>query len=209
MPAESGRCAQRLGPGTVSGGDATLSAALDEIKTAPLDTIRKNLVVSGTVQDLGFAIPAETKLPPVSNLSAEISYSKGLLTISQGTAKFGNSVVHDLVASANLSKGIEGADYKTRVSLNADLDELYPAIARFLEIYQLRERDRLEHSSGRVEMVSTATGKLSVKTLSPPNDYQVRADVIGTVLAIKGSPGPLRFHAAPSPSIRLRSNSRT
>ncbi len=115
-----------------------------------------------------------------------------MLTISQGTAKFGNSVVHDLVASANLAKGIEGADYKTSVSLNADLDELYPAIARFLEIYQLRERDRLEHLSGRVEMVTTASGKLSVKTLSPPTNYQVRADVIGTVLAIKGSPGPLK-----------------
>ncbi len=192
LPADLVDALKRLGPGKVTVGDATLSAALNEIKTAPLDTIRKNLVVSGTVQDLGFAIPAETKLPPVSKLSAEIRYSKGLLTISQGTAKFGNSVVHDLVASANLSKGIEGADYKTSVSLNADLDELYPAIARFLEIYQLRERDRLEHLSGRVEMVTTATGKLSVKTLSPPTDYQVRADVIGTVLAIKGSPGPLK-----------------
>ncbi|MGC2493823.1 AsmA-like C-terminal domain-containing protein [Candidatus Binatus sp.] len=192
LPADLVDALKRLGPGKVTVGDATLSAALNEIKTAPLDTIRKNLVVSGTVQDLGFVIPAETKLPPVSNLSAQISYSKGLLTISQGTAKFGNSVVHDLVASANLVKGIEGADYKTSVSLNADLDELYPAIARFLEIYQLRERDRLEHLSGRVEMVTTASGKLSVKTLSPPTDYQVRADVIGTVLAIKGSPGPLK-----------------
>ena len=192
LPADLVDMLKRLGPGKVTVGDATLSAALDEIKTAPLDTIRKNLVVSGTVQDLGFTIPADMKLPPVSNLSAQISYSKGLLTISQGTAKFGNSVVHDLVASANLSKGIEGADYKTSVSLNADLDELYPAIARFLEVYQLRERDRLEHLSGRVEMVATASGKLSVKTLSPPTNYQVRADAIGTVLAIKGSPGPLK-----------------
>ena len=185
-------CSSGSGPGKVTVGDATLSAALEEIKTAPLDTIRKNLVVSGTVQDVGFTIPADTKLPPVSNLSAQISYSKGLLTITQGSAKFGNSAVHDLVASANLSKGIEGADYKTSVSLNADLDELYPAIARFLEVYQLRERDRLQHLSGRVEMVATASGKLSVKTLSPPKNYQVRADAIGAVLTIKGSPGPLK-----------------
>jgi hypothetical protein len=192
LPADLVDVLKRLGPGKFTVGDATLSAALDEIKTAPLDTIRKNLVVSGTVQDLGFTIPADMKLPPVSNLSAQISYSKGLLTISQGTAKFGNSVVHDLVASANLSKGIEGADYKTSVGLNADLDELSPAIARFLEVYQLRERDRLQRLSGRVEMVATASGKLSVKTLSPPAKYQVRADAIGTVLTIKGSPGPLK-----------------
>ena len=192
LPSDLVDMLKRLGPGKVTVGDATLSAALDEIKTAPLDTIRKNLVVSGTIQDVGFTIPEDYKLPPVSNLSSQISYSKGLLTISQGTAKFGNSVVHDLVASANLSKGIEGADYKTNVSLNADLDELYPAIARFLEVYQLRERDRLQRLSGRVEIVATASGKLSVKTLSPPTNYQVRADVIGTVLTIKGSPGPLK-----------------
>ncbi len=192
LPADLVDMLKRLGPGKVTVGDATLSAALEEIRTAPLDTIRKNLVVSGTVQDVGFTIPEDYKLPPVSNLSAQISYSKGLLTITQGTAKFGNSIVHDLVATANLSKGIEGADYKTAVNLNTDLDELYPAIARFLEVYQLRERDRLQRLSGRVETVATASGKLSVKTLSPPKNYQVRADVIGTVLTIKGSPGPLR-----------------
>ena len=151
LPADLVDMLKRLGPGKVTVGDATLSAALEEIRTAPLDTIRKNLVVSGTVQDVGFTIPEDYKLPPVSNLSAQISYSKGLLTITQGTAKFGNSIVHDLVATANLSKGIEGADYKTAVNLNTDLDELYPAIARFLEVYQLRERDRLQRLSGRVE----------------------------------------------------------
>ena len=182
----------RLGPGKVTVGDATLSAALDEIKTAPLDTIRKNLVVSGTVEGIGFTIPAETKLPPVTDLSAQLRYSKGLLTIAQGTAKFGNSTVHDLSASASLGNGIEGADYKTSVGVDADLAELFPAIARSLELYQLQQRDRLEHLSGRVQLVATASGKLSVKTPVPPKNYQVRADAIGAVLAIKGSPGPLK-----------------
>ncbi|HWJ40497.1 MAG TPA: hypothetical protein VNT29_05170, partial [Candidatus Limnocylindrales bacterium] len=192
LPADFTDMLKRLGAGKVTVGDATLSAALDEIKTAPLETIRKNLVVSGTIENLGFTIPPETKLPPVSNLSAQLRYSKGLLTISQGTAKFGNSTVHDLVASANIGKGVEGADYKTSVSVSADLDELYPAIARFLDVYQLRERDRLQRLRGHVEMVATASGKLSVKTLVPPKDYKVSADAIGAVLSIKGSPGPLK-----------------
>lgn len=192
LPADLVDMLNRLGPGKVTVGEATLTAALDEIETAPLDTIRKNLVVSGTVEGIGFAIPADTKLPPVSNLSAQLRYSKGLLTISQGTAKFGNSTVHDLVASANLGNGIEGADYKASVSVGANLDELYPAIARFFDIYQLRERDRLERLSGRVEMAATASGKLSAKSLVPPKDYQLRADAIGAVLTIKGSPGPLK-----------------
>ena len=192
LPADFVNMLNRLGPGKVTVGDATLSAALEEIKTAPLDTIRKNLVVSGTVEGLGFAIPQDTKLPPVSGLSAQLSYSRGQLTITQGTAKFGSSTVHDLAASANIGNGVEGADYKTNLNLDANLDELYPAIARFLDIYKLRERDRLQRLSGRVEMVATASGKLSVKTLVPPKDYEVRADAIGAVLTIKGSPGPLK-----------------
>jgi hypothetical protein len=192
LPADVVDMLKRLGPGRVTVGAATLSAALEEIKTAPLETIRKNLVVSGTIQNIGFILPAETKLPPVQNLSAQLVYSKGLLTISQGTAKFGNSSVSGLAASANLVNGVEGADYKTSVTVDADLAELFPAIANTLELYQLRERDRLQHLSGQVEVTASASGKASVKTYIPPRDYQVRADAIGTVLTIKGSPGPLK-----------------
>jgi len=192
LPADVVDMLNRLGPGRVTVGAATLSAALDEIKTAPLATIRKNLVVSGTIESVGFTLPADTQLPPVQNLSAQIAYSKGLLTISQGTAKFGNSSVRDLAASTNLANGVEGADYKTSVTVDADLAEMYPAIAGLLEFYKLRERDRLQHLSGQVEVTANATGKASVKTFIPPRDYQVRADAIGTVLTIKGSPGPLK-----------------
>jgi hypothetical protein len=192
LPADFVSMLNRLGPGKVTVGDATLSAALEEIKTAPLETIRRNLVVTGMIEDVGFTIPSDTRLPAVNGLSAQLAYSKGLLTISQGTAKFGNSSIHDLVASANLASGVEGADYKSSVGMDADLAELYPAIARSLELYQLQQRDRLEHLGGRVQVEVTASGKLSVKTLVPPKDYQVRADANGTVVSIKGSPGPLK-----------------
>ncbi len=192
LPADLVDMLNRLRPGKITVGEATLSAALDEIKTAPLDAIRKNLVVTGTIEDVGFTIPTDTKLPPVENLSAQLGYAKGLLTISQGTAKFGNSAIHDLVVNADLGNGIEGADYKTSVNVDADLAELYPAIAKALDFYQLRERDRLERLSGRVEIIATASGKLSAKAMVAPEDYQVRADAMGAVLTIKGSPGPLK-----------------
>jgi len=192
LPADLVDTLNRLSVGKVTVGAVTLSAAFHEIRTAPLEVIRKNLVVTGTIEDVGFTIPTDTKLPPVENLSAQLDYSKGLLTISQGTAKLGNSAIHDLVASANLGNGIEGADYQTSVNVDADLAELFPAIAKSLELYQLRERDRLKRLSGRVEMVATASGKLSATTLGAPKDYQVRADAIGAVITIKGSPGPLK-----------------
>ena len=68
--------------------------------------------------------------------------------------------MHDLVASANLGNGVEGADYKTSVSVDADLAELFPAIAQALELYQLQQRDRLEHLSGRVRSGHQRVGKV-------------------------------------------------
>ena len=191
LPADVVDMIKRIEPGRVTVGGATLSAALQEISTAPLDTIRKNLVASGTIQDAGFTIPPEMKLPAVENLSAQLRYEKGLLNISQGTAKFGNSTVHDLIANVNLSRGIDGAEYKASVNVDADLAELHPAIARALDLYRVRERDRLQKLSGRVEVVANASGKLSAKNPVPPKDFQVRADAVGAVLTIKGSPGPL------------------
>jgi len=40
-------------------------------------------------------------------------------------------------------------------------------------------------------VVANASGKLSAKNPVPPKDFQVRADAVGAVLTIKGSPGPL------------------
>src|SRR5258708_21316667 len=121
LPADVVEMIKRIKPGKRTVGRATLSPALREIITAPLATIRKNLVFSGTIQDAGFIVPAEMKLPPVENLSAQIRYEKGLLIISQGNAKFGNSAVHDLAANVNLSRGIDGADYRASVDIDADL----------------------------------------------------------------------------------------
>lgn len=192
LPADLEDVLKRLRPGKVTVGGATLSAALDQITTAPLETVRKGLVVSGTIENVGFEIPADVKLPPVENLSAQLAYSKGLLTVSQGTAKFGNSAVHDLAGSADLVNGVEGADYKASFNLDADLDQLYPAIGRALDLYQVRERGRLERLSGRVEIVTKASGKLSARSFVAPKEYQVRADAIGAVLTIQGSPGPVK-----------------
>lgn len=191
LPADVEDMIKRIKPGKVTVGGATLSAALQQISTAPIDTIRKNLVITGTIQDAGFAIPHEMKLPPVEDLSAQLRYEKGMLTVSQGSAKSGKSAVHDLTASANLSGGINGADYRTSASIEADLEELHPAIARFFDLYQVRERTRLQQLSGRVDVVANASGKLSAKKPVPPTDYRVRADAVGAVLTIKGSPGPL------------------
>jgi hypothetical protein len=192
LPADVADILSRLKPGKITVGAANFNAAIDELRTAPFVTLRKELTVSGTLENVGFAIPSTTGLPAVEDLGAQLAYSKGLLQITQGTAKFGKSTVRDFVVSANLANGVEGADYKISVTSDADLDELYPAIARGFDLYQVRERDRLQRLSGRVAITATASGKLSVKTLVRPTAYQVHADAIGAVLTIKGSPGPLK-----------------
>lgn len=191
LPADVVDLLNRIRPGQVSVGGATLSAELENIRTAPLDAIRQNLVVSASIQNAGFTMPDETKLPAVENLSAQLSYEKGVLTISQGTARIGASMVRTIDARANFTRGIEGAEYVVNAEVDADLGELYPAIIRTLGIYQLKEYQRLQHLGGRVDIATTASGKVSVAQFVPPADYEVRADANGAVITVRGSPGPI------------------
>jgi hypothetical protein len=193
LPADVVDLLNRIRPGQVSVGGATLSAELEKIRTAPLDAIRQNLVVSASIQNAGFTLPDETKLPAVEYLSAQLSYEKGVLTISQGTARIGASVVRTIDARANFTRGIEGAEYVVKVDVDADLGELYPAIIRTLGIYQLKEYERLQRLGGRVDIATTASGKVSVAQFVPPADYEVRADANGAVITVKGSPGPIEI----------------
>ncbi len=192
LPADFIELLGRIKPGQVNVGGATLSAALSQIRTEPLATIRRNLVVSASIADAGFTMPPDTKLPSIENISAQLRYEKGVLTISQASAKIGNSIVRDLHARAHLLNGFDGAPYDANLDIDADLKELSPAIFRTFDIYKLKDRERIESLAGRIDLNVTGSGVLSVEQLVLPTDYLIKANPNGAIIAVKGPPGPLQ-----------------
>ena len=90
------------------------------------------------LRELSFSAPAETRLPDVSAASAQIILARRNLTLLQGSAKIGNSELHDILAKFDLSKRLDEVAYQ--VSMNADLDlaELQPATLKLLEQFKCK-----------------------------------------------------------------------
>src|SRR5207245_527612 len=102
-----------------------------------------------------------------------------------------NSIVRDLHARANLLGGFDGARYDANLDIDADLQELSPAIFRTFDLYKLKDREQIESLNGRIDLNLTGSGILSRKQLVLPTDYLIKAKPNGAVIAIKGPPGPL------------------
>jgi hypothetical protein len=174
-------------------GVANFSGALEEIKVAPLATLQKNLEVTADLQGAGFSLPADLKLPPVTDLSGELSYSKGTLQLTQGGAQLGKSTIDRLALHANFNGGIDDAPYQVALGASADLAELQPAIAEALDWFQVPNRDRLSTLAGRFEVEAQASGRLSRARFKTPADYVVKVDLEHTKVTLKGAPGPVEF----------------
>ena len=202
---------KRLGPGKVTVGDATLSAALEEIKTAPLDTIRKNLVVSGT--DRGRRIYNSRRiprLPPVSNLSAQTQL------LERSAHDFaGHREIRQLrcprprrerqPGKRHRGRGLQDQRERRRGSRRA-LSSDRP-VARSLSTARARSPPTLERprriGRDRIGKVEREDHGLRPRTTRCARTRSAPS------LQSRDRPARSRFHAAPSLLIRLRSNSTT
>jgi len=191
LPHELVDALHRLRSGQVNLNEATLTAAFDQLKTSPLETIRSNLNVAAAIQDAGVSLPPETQLPPIEHFNAELRYAQGMLSLTQGGANFGKSVLRDVSGSVDFTKGIEGAAYKFQATLDADLAELSPALMTQIDRRHLNDRANLQRLAGRLLVSTTASGRLSVKNPALPAVYSVAIKPKAAVVMLKDSPGPI------------------
>ncbi len=184
--------AKRVSTGAVRVGQVQFNAPIETIRTSPSVAIRQHLIVSATVQQAGFALPPDLALPPVSELSASVDYSKGIVSIAQGNAKLGRTTIHDVSGSVDLSKGFKNAPYNLKASADADLNELFPAIVVALKSQNVPHYHHLKQLAGVLDLEGRIKGSLSSKSLAP-SDYQLAVGANGAVFSIEGAPGPVRL----------------
>ncbi len=190
LPAALVSALRNISAGRVKVGEMTLGGALDEIRTQPLDAIRKKLVVSAQIAGAGFALPAEIGLPAVSDLNAQVHYAYGALEVTQGSAQLGRTAIHDLSLHADLKSGIENAPYQVAFAADSDLAELQPAIVRAADQLSLSKRTQINVLAGRLGVDVKASGKLSRSAMPSPATYVVRLEPEHSTLALKDVPGP-------------------
>ncbi len=193
LPSALASALRNISTGRVRVGEVTLGGALDDIRTQPLEAIRKKLVVSAQIAGAGFALPPDAGLPAVSDLNAQIHYAHGELEVTQGSAQLGRTAIHDLSVHADLKSGIEGAPYQVAFDADTDLAELQPAILRGFDALGVLSRARLNALAGRLGVDVQASGKLSRTSMVPPASYVLRLEPEHCTAALKEVPGPFDF----------------
>jgi hypothetical protein len=128
LPAWTIALADRIDSGRVVIASLTLASSLAELKS-PGPSLRAALSLDATVDRAALAVP-ETKLPPLRDIAAKVSYLRGVFTLSQGQLRAGNSRLSDFSVRADFAGDFRKAPYELRAQGDADLNEIYPSIAQ-------------------------------------------------------------------------------
>jgi hypothetical protein len=170
---------------------ASVDSSLLALQNFSLDSVLAKLSVNATLTELSFATPSKMQLPDVTGASAQIVFSKRTLSLLQGSAKIGNSELHDIEAQIDLSKSLAAVPYQ--ISMNGDLDlaQLRPATMKVLDQLNVHERDRLQAVQGAVAVDLDASGTLRKDSPTRPEKYSMKVEPRSVSIGFRGAPGPI------------------
>lgn len=146
------------------------------------------LQLSARLEAVSFKLPDAAGLPAVAQANAELSYAKGRVTLSQGSATMGGSSFQDLSGNADFRSGQRQVRYQLRAAGTLDLDELYPAAMRLLPALGTNSGGRIERLSGSAAVRLTASGSLDTRAPAPPAKYLANIGTSGFSVTAKGLP---------------------
>jgi hypothetical protein len=191
VPQQLEALVRQMKSGKIQFEKVSLQSSLAALENMKLESILKQLSVTATLTDVSFALPPETQLPDVTGASVQILFAKQILSAIQGTAKIGNSELHDLDAQIDLSTSLEEVPYQISTKADLDLAELRPAAVKLLDQFKVHERDRLQAIRGAAQVDLEASGVLRKDRPTRPEKYLVKIEPHGVTVGFRGAPGPI------------------
>jgi len=156
-----------------------------------LESVLSKLSFNATLTQLSFATPPETLIPALTGASVQVMFSHRIVSLLQGSAKLGNSELHDVDAQIDLSKSLAEVPYRVGMKGDFDLAELQPALMKVLDRFDVHERDRLESLAGDVLVDLNAAGTLRKEVPTRPENYTVTVEPHTVTIGFRGAPGPI------------------
>jgi hypothetical protein len=170
---------------------ASIDSTLAALEQMSLDSLLAKLSVNATLTELSFASPPGSQLPDVIGAGAQILFAKRTLSLLQGSAKVGNSELHDIEAKIDLTKKLDAVPYKVSMQGDLDLAELRPATMKLLDQFNVHERDRLQAVQGLLDVDLNASGTLRKNQPTRPEKYLVQIEPRSVTVGFRGAPGPI------------------
>ena len=158
-------------------------------------TLRENLTIHTAVTAAGFNPPANLSLPPIRRADAAIEYAGGLVTLTQGSASLGRSVLSGITGEIGINRAPELISYQLHSRGRLDVGEIYPALAGVLKASEPDLAAKITAVSGTSAFDLGASGKISNLEWSAPGEYALKLSPERVELAIKGAPSAIAIKA--------------
>jgi len=154
-------------------------------------TLRGALTVHATLSGAAIDSPADLKLPPIHALAASFDYTAGVVAITKGTARLGNSTVAGIDAEADLRGAPASIKYRIRGHGALEAAELYPSADKILSVSAPDLARRLQRVSGTSAVKFAASGRIANLAWSPPDDYLATISPRRIEFEFAGVPGAI------------------
>lgn len=191
MPPGLALLTRQVKSGQIEVEKASLTSPLIAWEKLSLESVLATLSVNATLTQLSFATPPQIQIPDVTGASVQILFSKRTLSLLQGSAKVGNSELHDIEAQIDLTKRLDEVPYRIGLEADLDLAQLRPATMKLLDQLNVHERDRLQSLRGAAHVDLDASGTLRKDRPTRPEKYLVKIEPNSVTIGFRGAPGPI------------------
>lgn len=190
VPAQLVRLAEQLNAGELTLTRAALETS-QPLREWSAATLSNQLLVDAAVRNGGYAFPAESKLPPLTGLDAQLAYSAGVLKLSQGSSTIGGSDVTSLNAEANLLGAPGRISYKFKLKAKLDLASLYPGVQPVVRAASPAVADQLVKLDGQAPVTLDAAGDLNNLQWQTPRSYRASFGLGQIGVTLNALPAPI------------------
>lgn len=169
-PSWFGDALARVGSGQIQIATASLAPA-EPLRNWTALTLRDNLKLQARLNGGGFDPPANSRLPPIGRVMAELAYAHGRFALNQGSGNLGQSRVRELSAEANFRAAPRAVSYRIKGRGKIDAGEVYALAKPLLAKARPSVAHRLQGATGAASVVGSAAGRIVAGKLSVPADY--------------------------------------
>ena len=182
--------AAALVSGSITIEGATYQGALQDLGWSAA-ALASALQFSARLAAVSLKPPNVPALPALSQANAEISYAKGRVTLSQGSAALGRSSFQELSGDADFGSGARRVRYRLKGAGTLDIDELYSAALKLSPDLAARTAKHIDRLSGTAAVRITASGSFDTEAPAPPAKYLAKIDTSALTLSAKDLPQPI------------------
>lgn len=191
-PAELAAVARSVDAGALFVDQLSLEVDLERLRRDPARTLAAALGFKARLSGVSWRPAWAAELPPITDLTADLSYAQGRLTISRTSLTIGASRLIDLRSEVSVAPHLSRARYVLDAQARVDLDELHAMAERRASASVAAVGREFEKVRGMARLALTLRGEVAKgRPLAWPARYRLQLSATGIELRLRRFPHEL------------------